>query len=312
MDELTLLTKIRNRLSQSDARVSVGVGDDAAVLAPMARGAVLSVDVAVEGVHFDRRWLSLEDAGYRGYVAALSDLAAMGAAPAAGLLSMIVPRANTDDDVLRMIDGAHEAAVEYGAPIVGGNLSSGAELAMSTTVIGEAPARPLLRSGARPGDAVYVTGTLGAAALGLALLSRGEADREGASPFVARWRRPRARFDRMAAVLAVATSAMDVSDGLVMDLERLIEASGVAATVESARLPTEAGHDDLARALGLDGDDLALSGGEDYELLFTAPEGSAAPAVATRIGTLHAGHGVRVLDRSGTERSLARRGYEHH
>lgn len=311
MDELALLTKIEERLALRDSRVSIGVGDDAAVLAPMARGAVLSVDVAVEGVHFDRRWLSLEDAGYRGYVAALSDLAAMGAAPVAGLLSMIVPSAASDDDVLGMIDGAREAARAYGAPIVGGNLSSGGELAMSTTVVGAAPERPLLRSGARAGDALFVTGTLGAAALGLSLLSRDEGAREQAAAFVERWRRPRARFDRIPALLGVASSAIDVSDGLAQDLAHLARASGVAAIVESALLPLEDGHAVLATALGLDGDLLALSGGEDYELLFTAEADAVDASIATRIGSVTAGQGVRVLDRSGDERLLPRGGYQH-
>lgn len=310
MDELSLLAKIRERFDARHPRVTLGIGDDAAILAATSGGAVLSVDVAVEGVHFDRRWLSLEEAGHRGYVAALSDLAAMGATPSAGLLSMIVPGSSSDDEVLSMIEGAHRAAEEYDAPIVGGNLSSGAQLAMSTTVMGEAPPKPLRRDGARPGDALYVTGRLGAAALGLALLSRGEERREGAAPFVARWRTPRARFDRLADIVSVATSAMDISDGLLMDLERLTEASGVAATVESANLPTEPGHHELARALGLDGDVLALTGGEDYELLFTA-NASLDPSVATRIGSIHAGSGVRVLDRNGRERSLNVRGYAH-
>jgi thiamine-monophosphate kinase len=311
MDELELLTKIEERLRVSDVRVAIGVGDDAAVLAPMARGTVLSVDVAVEGVHFDRRWLSLEDAGYRGYVAALSDLAAMGAAPVAGLLSMIVPSAASDGDVLRMIDGAREAALLYGAPIVGGNLSSGAELAMSTTVVGAAPEHPIERRGARAGDALYVTGTLGAAALGLSLLSRDESTREHAAVFVDRWRRPRARFDRVPALLGVASSAIDVSDGLVQDLEHLAKASRVGAIVESALLPLEEGHAELAAALGLDGDLLALSGGEDYELLFTAAEGAVDASIATRIGSIVPGQGVRVLDRSGSERVLPRGGYRH-
>lgn len=311
MDEFALISKIRARLERDDPRISLGIGDDAAILAPMTRGAVLSVDVAVEGVHFDRRWLSLEDAGFRGYVAALSDLAAMGSTPTAGLLSMIVPEGLEDNEVLHMIDGARQAADAHGAPIVGGNLSSGAQLSMSTTVIGEAAEHPLTRGGASAGEAVYVTGTLGAAALGMALLARGEAERDGAEVFVARWRRPRPRFDRVAPLLAVASSAIDVSDGLLSDLEHICRASGVAARIESARLPLEAGHDALASALGLDGDELALAGGEDYELLFTAEAGAVDPSVATRIGVLESGEGVQVQGRDGKARSLARRGYRH-
>ena len=176
---------------------------------------------------------------------------------------------------------------------------------------GAAPERPLLRSGARAGDALFVTGTLGAAALGLSLLSRDEGAREQAAAFVERWRRPRARFDRIPALLGVASSAIDVSDGLAQDLAHLARASGVAAIVESALLPLEDGHAVLATALGLDGDLLALSGGEDYELLFTAEADAVDASIATRIGSVTAGQGVRVLDRSGDERVLPRGGYQH-
>jgi thiamine-monophosphate kinase len=224
---------------------------------------------------------------------------------------MILPSTASDGDVLRMIDGAREAAQIYGAPIVGGNLSSGAELAMSTTVVGAAPERPIERRGARAGDALYVTGTLGAAALGLSLLSRDEGAREHAAAFVERWRRPRARFDRVPALLGLASSAIDVSDGLAQDLAHLASASGVRAVVESALLPLEDRHAELAAALGLDGDLLALTGGEDYELLFTAPADAVDTSIATRIGSVVAGHGVRVLDRSGGDRALPRGGYQH-
>lgn len=310
-DEFELIAAIRERLARKDERIEIGIGDDAAILKPTTRGTVLSVDVVVEGVHFDRRWLAWEDVGWRGYSAALSDLAAMGARPSAGLLSMILPSTMGDDDVLAIVDGVAAAADAFGAPVVGGNVSSGTQLSMSTTVVGEAPARPITRSGARIGDAVYVTGSVGAAALGLALLSSGEAARAGALPFVARWRRPRPRFDVVPALEGVATSAADVSDGLAQDLGHLCEASGVGAVIEEARLPLEPGHDALARALGRDGMLLALAGGEDYELVFTAPRSRVAPGIATEIGAVVEGSKVRVLDRHGQERTLARAGHRH-
>lgn len=310
MDEFALIAELRAILSRDDPRVSLGIGDDAAILAPLARGAVVSVDALVEGVHFDRRWLSFEDVGWRAHAAALSDLAAMGASPRAGLLSLVLPSALEDEAVLAIARGAAEAGDAFGAPIVGGNLSRGSELSVTTTVIGEAPPRPLRRDGARVGDGVFVTGTVGAAALGLALLAAGEEDREGASSFVARWRRPRPRFDVAPGLSGVATSAADVSDGLAADLGHICEVSGVAAVIECARLPLEAGHAALAASLGRDGDLLALAGGEDYELVLTAPPG-ARPEAATYIGSVVAGEGVRVLDRDGAELALPERGHRH-
>jgi thiamine-monophosphate kinase len=306
VDELELIARIRERLARDDARISLGIGDDAAILAPMERGAVVSVDVVVDGVHFDRRWLSFADVGWRGYASALSDLAAMGADPVAGLLSMILPSDLSDEEVLAIVDGCARAADELGAPVVGGNLSRGAQLSISTTVIGHAPEHPIARSGARIGDGLFVTGTLGAAALGRALLARGDRSRE---PFVTRWRRPRPRFDVALALRASATSAIDVSDGLLADLDQLCEASGVGAVVEEALVPLEPGHSELAASIGEDGIALALSGGEDYELLFTARD-DIDPTVATRIGSITE-RGVRVLRSDGSERMLLHRGYRH-
>lgn len=310
MDEQALIAAIRACLGRDDPRVAIGIGDDAAILAPMSRGVVLSVDVVVEGVHFDRRWLADEDVGWRGYVAALSDLAAMGASPRAGLLSLVLPSALEDEAVLAIVRGAGQAADAYGAPVVGGNLSRGAELSMSTTVIGEAPPSPLTRSGAREGEGLFVTGTVGAAALGLAALAAGQGSRADAGPFVARWRRPSARFDVVSRLLGLATSAADVSDGLVADAGHLAEASGAGAVIEQARLPLAPGHQALAASLGEDGELLALSGGEDYELVFTAPADAELP-FATRVGTIVRGEGVRVVDRHGAERALRRTGHRH-
>ncbi|HEY8428128.1 MAG TPA: thiamine-phosphate kinase [Sandaracinaceae bacterium] len=310
MDEFELIASIRSLLASEHAHVALGIGDDAAILAPMAGGAVLSVDAVVDGVHFDRRWLSLEDVGWRGYAAALSDLAAMGASPRAGLLSLVLSSALGDEDVLALVRGAGEAARAFGAPIVGGNLSRGTELSLTSTVVGEAPPAPLTRAGAREGDAVWVTGTLGAAALGLAALAAGKGDDREAAPFVARWRRPTPRFDAARALLGVATSAADVSDGLVQDLGHICEESGVGAVIEEALVPLADGHEALAESLGEDALLLALTGGEDYELVFTAPAG-AEPPMATRIGRIERGERVRVLGRDGAERAIRRTGHRH-
>ncbi len=161
----------------------LGIGDDAAVL-DVSGALVVSVDAAVEHVHFEREWLSMEALGYRATVAALSDLAAMGAVPAGVLGSWALPRDVTDADLEAMANGQAEACREVGTRVIGGNLARGADLSLHTTVLGQVD-NALRRDGARPGDVLMVAGELGWAAAGLAALQRGE--REGR--FVQAWRR---------------------------------------------------------------------------------------------------------------------------
>ena len=311
MDELALIEKIRARLDHEDERVRIGIGDDAAVLAPLRGGSVLSVDVSVEGVHFDRAWLSFSAIGRRAFVSAVSDLAAMGATPVAALLSLVIPKTLDEDSVLALVDGAASAAEAHHAAIVGGNLSAGRELSITTTVVGEANEPILRRGGARAGDGVFVTGTLGAAALGWRLLAGGRAEEEAARSFVLRWRELRARFDLVDRVRAVASACVDVSDGVVQDLAHICDESATAASIELARLPVDPGHFALAASIGEDGAELALAGGEDYELLFTAAMDSDVSGWATRLGEVTEGRGVRVLNPDGSERTLTRTGHRH-
>ncbi len=286
MTEDDLLATLRARLGCiTDPRVAMGIGDDAAVLAD---GTVLSIDAIVEGAHFERAWLSLGDVGHRGTIAALSDLAAMGATPVAVLSSVVAPAA---EDVLAVMEAASAAAHACGAAIVGGNVARGPSLALHTAVVGRTRSA-WRRAGACIGDAIYVTGTVGAAALGWRALAAGIE----LPAYAARWRRPRARFDVIAHV--APSACVDVSDGVALDLSRLCAASGVGASIELARLPVEDGFAAAAARVGARADDLALGGGEDYELLFTMPA-SLDPSIATQIGEIVAGEGVHVLGRDG-------------
>lgn len=295
-DERARVAEITRRLARASPEVRIGIGDDAAVLVPTRHGDALSVDANVEGVHFRRSLLSDREIGFRATVAALSDLAAMGATPRALLSALVVPEALDDEALFELVDGIAEAADAYGAHVVGGNLTTGGELSITTTVVGHAPPSPLTRAGARAGDALFVTGTLGGAALGLALL---EAGRREPAMIVARYMRPSARVHEGARLVGVATAAIDVSDGLLLDLERLCEASGVGATLRAAAIPREPGLDTHAPPVGRDALTLALTGGDDYELLFTAPPTVALSIAATRIGEVVAAPGVRLLDASG-------------
>jgi thiamine-monophosphate kinase len=259
-----------------------GIGDDAAILdVPAGSHLVASTDATVENVHFRRAWLEPAEVGYRAATAALSDLAAMAASPIAMLVAMSIPP-SWRDVVGEIADGIGEAARAFDAPITGGNLTTGAELALTVTVLGAAT-RPVGRDGARPGDDLYVTGTLGGP--GAALIAW-ESGRSPAAEHRARFARPAARI-REARWLAGhgATAAIDVSDGLIADVRHLAAASRVEACLELDAIPVVS---------GVTPGDAAISG-EEYELVVVAPNPIDEHAFArefgvplTRIGTMHA------------------------
>jgi thiamine-monophosphate kinase len=309
-DEFERIARLRQRFAGAHPHVVLGIGDDAAVLRSEASDLVLSVDSAVEGVHFERAFGSWRVLAARAFGAALSDLAAMGAIPRAALSSLIVPAAFEASAFDELNAGLAEAAADYACPIVGGNLAAGRELSLTTTVIGALEGPGLTRSAARAGDAIYVTGSLGGAALGLRLLQLGAAER--GPVFVERWQRPRARIPEGRRLRAVAHAAIDVSDGALQDLGHICEASGLAAALEVERLPLPAGLRELARELGQDALALALLGGEDYELIYTLPATAADPAGGTRIGRMLDVPGAPVLiDDAGKTVELPGHGYRH-
>ncbi len=235
-----------------------GIGDDAAVLdVPAGARLVASTDATVERVHFRRDWLSPAEIGYRAATAALSDLAAMAASPLAMLVALVVPE-SWRYVVGELGDGLGEAARSFGAPITGGNLTGGSELAITVTVLGSAT-HVLHRDGAKPGDSLYVTGTLGGPGAALRAWERGQAPRD---EHRARFARPSARI-REAEWLAAhgAHAAIDVSDGLLADARHLAIASGVAACLELDAVPRVAAV----------APDEALGSGEEYEILVAAP-----------------------------------------
>lgn len=312
--EFERIAEIARRLARARADVTVPLGDDAAVLAPSVAAQVVTVDVAVEGIHFRRGFASWEEIGRRAFVAAASDLAAMGARARAALSSLILPRDLSDEDLFAIVDGIAAGADEIGAVVAGGNLSAGSEVSITTTVIGEAaPDRVLTRGGAKPGDGVYVSGTIGGAALGLALIDagRGNDDDPITRFYVEKWRRPVAAIVLGQRLVGHATAAIDVSDGVLQDLEHLAAASRVAIDVYADELPLGRDFAKTAQRVGRDPLELALTGGEDYELLFTAPADMSVKLLGTRIGQVSEGSGVRVRDRAGKELPITHKGWQH-
>jgi thiamine-monophosphate kinase len=311
MDEFDRIAQLRSIFSPraEQPALVLGIGDDCAVLERPGDNLALSVDTAVQGVHFRPEFADWGTLAARALSAALSDLAAMGAQPRAALLALIAPPDLRDEAFVELIRGYGEAAERYACPVIGGNLSRGSELSLTTTVIGEVSGSGLTRSGARPGHEIYVSGVLGAAALGLALLLAGRP--ELGPQFVERWQRPQARIAEGRALAGIASSAIDVSDGALQDLGHLCAASGVGAQLDASALPMSPGFPELARQLGRDPLELALTGGEDYELIFTLPPG-AASGTGTRIGrVMEPGAGITLRDENGRVFGVKGRGYRH-
>jgi thiamine-monophosphate kinase len=292
--------------------VSLGIGDDAAVLRPVTEPLVWTVDASVEGTHFERAWLGLEDIGYRAFQAAASDLAAMGARPLGALSALELPKGFSKRDLAALVAGQARAARECGAPVVGGNVARSPRLALTTTLLGTARA-PLRRDGARAGDELWLLGDVGLSGLGLALLRKRPrgAHRGAARVCVEAWRHPRALLAEGARLVGRASAAIDVSDGLAGDVANLSRASGVRCVVEAQAVERALAPElvEVARSLGRSPLDVALNGGEDYALLATGPS-ARRPRRARVIGRVERGRGAVLELPSGRTTALGP-GFDH-
>ncbi len=303
--EFGLIARIARRAARSNgtsAEVRIGIGDDAAVVRLRAgEELVVTSDAAVEGVHFRWRTGSPRRVGRRALLAAVSDLSAMGARPIGFTLSLTAPPSLDLATLEGCVAGMLAEAKRLRCPLLGGNVARSREATFTITVLGAvARGRALLRRRARPGDAIFVTGVLGAAALDVARAERGL----GAVRHV-----PTARVSAGRALgrLAGVGACIDLSDGLLADLGHVLEASHVGAELDLPRMPLPRGFARACARLRLDPLSLALMGGEDYELLFTVRPGGPGEAVLSRrlgapvrkIGRIVRGRGVRGLPAEG-------------
>lgn len=309
------------------ADLVVGPGDDAAVLrVPGDRLLLLACDMMAEGVHFRREWATPDQIGRKAMVQNLSDVAAMGGAPAFAVASLAAPGDLPEAFAEELAGGLVSAAAEHGAALVGGDLvGSRGPVVVDVAITGwVAEKHLLLRSGAHPGDAILVTGALGASAAGLALLESGLGDVEGDGVRAAlrAHLEPVPRLSQAQAIAATgrATAMMDLSDGLAEDLPRLCAESGVGARVRADAVPVHPACAAAARRLGLEAHSLAVQGGEDYELLVTCPPDAMEHLVAAvaaaggpplaQIGETTADKAVAYVESDGSQRPLGS-GFDH-
>jgi len=329
LGEHALLARLLARLPRPSGSILVGPGDDAAVVATARNERlVVTTDAVVEGVHFSRAYSTPADIGHRALAVNLSDLAAMAATPRWALLSLVLPGSMQVADVEELVDGLSALATRHGVSVAGGNITrTDGPLVVDVTAGGEAaPRKWLTRSGARAGDEIYVSGSIGGAAAGLEMLQTGSGPPSLASrasaDCIARHKRPEPRV-RLGVAMGrarAARAAMDLSDGLADAVHQVATASRVGVRVDAAALPVDDGAREWWKSRGVDAATAALVGGDDYELLFAVPakgmgrlrsvRRQVADPALTKIGVFTKDAHERVLLRDGKE-DVIPQGFEH-
>ena len=315
--ERELVAGIRRDFARTGRGVRLGIGDDAALVMPGRAGLLLTTDLLIEGVHFTTAIQPAYLLGRKSLNVNVSDIAAMGGRPRFALLGLGLKAGLREEWVEAFFSGFKSAAAEAGVALVGGDISASNSICISVTLAGDAE-QCVRRSGARPGDLIFVSGALGQAAAGLELLKRGfglgrdqKADllvKAFLDPV------PRVRLGRELARKRLASAMIDTSDGLSVDLLHLCQESRCGADIELQALPISS----ELRSFGRQPEELALHGGEDYQLLFAVPPGRL-PEVSRlkkryglyQIGAFRPGRGISVVDGRGKKRPLEPRGFEH-
>jgi thiamine-monophosphate kinase len=308
LSERKLVERIR-QISGERARLGHGIGDDCAVVdLPKGHEVLITTDFSLEGIHFRREWHPPDSVGHRCLARGLSDIAAMGGEPHAAFLSLALPRELPQRWVDQFFAGFLKLAKSYDVQLAGGDIAeSSAGVLADIVVLGSVPkGKAVLRSGAHVADFIYVTGTLGASAATLELLMAGKKPRV-ISHQLHFYPEPRIEVGRYLREKKLASAMIDTSDGLSVDLQHICDESGVGAVIYAESLP---------RLPGARGLERALHGGEDYELLFTAPQSARVPSEIaavrlTRIGEIVAGTRILLASADGRLQTLEQSGWEH-
>jgi thiamine-monophosphate kinase len=317
LGEFGLIDLLAKMVGGGDERLLIGIGDDAAAWQGDDSIQLASVDSFIQGVHFTTETTPWPDVGGKALAVNISDIAAMGGIPRYALVSLSLPDDSQVEDVAALYNGMLKLAKQYGVTIVGGDISQAPLVAVTITILGSSPTKKILtRSSAQVGDIVTVTGNLGAAAAGMDILkSKRRLDPEADTRLKDAFLHPTPRVaEGLLLVEQGVETAIDISDGLVADLGQICKASQVGARIKVERVPIEP---TVKTAFSERALELALSGGEDYELLFTASTEvvdkvkKAASCPVTAIGEIIAGAGVSLVDKQGKPFALKKTGWEH-
>ncbi len=323
IDELSALSVIRERFQKASGDVELGIGDDAAAVRFDPDKLVLSTtDIQVEDVHFVKSLITPKELARKAVAVSVSDIGAMGGVPKFILASVGFSRDENEQYLDELIKGFLTSQEEFGVELIGGNLSSSNMLFVDITVLGEVePELMVKRHGANPGDLIFVSGTLGDSALGLKILQE-DGGVEGAQVLINRHLHPSPRLTlgRELAVNRIATAMIDVSDGLLLDLERITVQQNVGAAIELEKVPRSEEYTSIVGNYYEDKYSPALSGGEDYELLFTSQESRRAEIEAisaslnvqiSEIGTVTQSNSIDIAAVNGEYKTINKRGFVH-
>lgn len=318
--EFGLIDRVNNMFAGTiPAQEAIGIGDDCAVIPAGERDWLVTTDMLLEGTHFLRNGTGPYDLGWKSLAVNLSDIAAMGGKPTASFLSLGIPEGISVEYLDEFFKGYRDLSAKWSVPLLGGDTTRAAgpdgKMAINVGMLGYCPSgREKFRKSAVPGDGIYVTGTLGDSAAGLDLILKGEMTEY--IELTRKHTRPEPRMEegRILGNMEAVHAMMDISDGIASDLRHILDASGVSAEIEIDKIPMSDKLREWALGNGKDPMEKALAGGEDYELLFTAADGTVIPSEirATRIGTIvkGSGHNIKYI-RNGSEVLFSASGFDH-
>ena len=305
--EFALIKRIAEKAK--DKTILKGIGDDAAVLKLGKKQYVITTDTLAEGDHFSLKWFSPEQIGKKAMEINVSDIGAMGAIPKYALVSLVLPKKIEVEFIDKLYQGMRSVCKKYSFEIIGGNITHGKQLVIDIDMIGVVKDL-CLRSSARPGDFILVSGDLGASRAGLNLFLNKKADKRKFPNVINSHLEPRARFHKVKPFLRYINSMIDVSDGLASEITRICEQSNCGAVVYKDNLPIKDETREAAKIIKKDAVDYALFGGEDFELVFTVSEKNLSKVKGFLVGEIRKKKGVYLYSK-GKESLVKKKGYDH-